>query len=383
MPDPYVASLGRISGQLLTANLQRNGVDLAVDTDLLYLKVSPQINASAPGVDDGDPNYGHGSVGTGIGINTYNPVFDLDVNDDILTKILTVTGQATISDVTITAPNTFGTVTSPLEVYVNVPILYHDRLTTTGLAFDVNNIRTFNDGNMIFDPNGSGTVEFRATTNITGKLSVSGNIGVSGNLSEASSITIGDQTWDTLTIVPDFKQSIIPGTDNAFDLGMDARDSSPRRWASLHAPIWQNVQNWIPENVIVSDQLLIDSFNTKITGLQSNDDIVLNPETGIVYIESTKWQDNTLTNMLDSPLTLASTGRGYTVFAGNNAMGFPAGSTVDQRPLPEVGETRWNTDLNYLECFDGTVWASSIGAGDPVTSAEVQELSEIYTLMLG
>lgn len=383
MPLPYEGNLGRISGPLLAPNLQRNGIDLAFDTDLLYLKVSPQINQSAPGVDDGDPNYGSGSTGTGIGINTYNPVFDLDINNDILTTNLSITGEGTIDGVTFTAPRTIGTTTSPLHIYVNVPTLYHDNLTTSVLSFDDNFVTTFNNGDIVFDPNGSGTVEFYATTNITGTISVNGNIAVNGDLSEASSITIGDETWDTLTFVPDFKQSIIPGTDNAFDMGQDARDSSPRRWASLHAPDWTHVLNWHPDTVYISDQILIDGINKKISAIQSNEDILLNPDTGILYIEQTKWQGSDITNLLDTPLTFGSTGIGYTQFVGTNGMVVPRGTTAEQRPLPEVGETRWNTDLNYLECFDGTIWTVAIGPGGPVSSADMQELSEIYTLILG
>lgn len=383
MPLPYEGNLGRISGALLAPNLQRNGIDLAFETDLLYLKVNPQINQSAPGVDDGDPNYGYGSNGTGIGVNTYNPVFDLDINDNILTTNFTITGDGTIDGVTFTAPRTIGTTTGPLHVYVNVPTLYHDNLTTSVLSFDDNFISTFNNGDIVFDPNGAGTVEFYSTTNITGILSVSGDITVNGNLSEASSITIGDETWDTLTIVPDFKQSIIPGTNDAFDMGQDARDSSPRRWASLHAPDWTPVLNWYPDSVIISEQLQINGIDNKISTVQSNEDILLNPSTGILYIEQTKWQDSSITNLLNSPLTFSNTGVGYTQFSGTNGMIVPRGTTAEQRVSPEAGETRWNTDLGHLECFDGSIWTVSIGPGGPISDAAMQELSEIYTLILG
>jgi hypothetical protein len=61
----------------------------------------------------------------------------------------------------------------------------------------------------------------------------------------------------------------------------------------------------------------------------------------------------------------------------------PAGPDLDRRAFPEVGETRWNTDEEYLECFDGTVWAVSTGGGIEVTSEIMNDLSNVYTLILG
>ena len=64
--------LGRISGPLLANNLLRNGVDLAFETDVLYLKVNP-VTRLFPGEDYEDPNYPGTSgslLGSGIGVRT-------------------------------------------------------------------------------------------------------------------------------------------------------------------------------------------------------------------------------------------------------------------------------------------------------------------------
>ena len=51
---------GRIGGALLRDNLLRNGVDLAFDTNLLYLKLDDTnadiIPGSASGLDPSNPN---------------------------------------------------------------------------------------------------------------------------------------------------------------------------------------------------------------------------------------------------------------------------------------------------------------------------------------
>ena len=64
-------AIGRISGPLLKANLIRDGVDLAFETDLLYLDVN----------------------NSRIGINTATPQYDLDVVGTTRSTDLEVTNQ--------------------------------------------------------------------------------------------------------------------------------------------------------------------------------------------------------------------------------------------------------------------------------------------------
>jgi hypothetical protein len=130
----YVASLGRISGKALEANLLRQGIDLAFNGDLLYLKVSPQIQGTNP-AEDGDPNY-PGVTGTGIGINRDVPIYDLDVNSNIFTRELTVIDQLSIDNIVVNVPNTFTTSVGGIDIFIAGTDIYHDRLNTASL--DVN-----------------------------------------------------------------------------------------------------------------------------------------------------------------------------------------------------------------------------------------------------
>jgi hypothetical protein len=127
----------------------------------------------------------------------------------------------------------------------------------------------------------------------------------------------------------------------------------------------------------------LNGIINKISAIQSNEDILLSPDTDIVYIERTKWQNSDITNLLNTPLTLGSTGIGYTRFVGTDAMIIPAGPELDRRGSPDVGETRWNTDLGYIECYDGTTWIVSIGPGEVVDTQDMSDLGNIYTLILG
>ena len=365
-----MSQLGRIGGQVLTDNLLRAGVDLAFETNLLYLDVNNQQ----------------------IGIRDSTPVYTLDVNNNIFTNDLTVTTQAALGNLRINAPDTFTTSVGGIDVYINGGgEIFHDRVITNNLVFDGNQISSISNSNIVLDPNGSGTVQLLADTNITGNLAVSGNITMSGNLTGLGTLTFGDQTIDTVTINTDFTQSIIPGDDVTYAMGADAGDSTARRWSQAHAPDWTNITTgaWPgsglrPQLAVVSDQLILDGTINKISASQSNDDVILLPDTGITRIESTQWQNNDITNLLNTPLTFASTaGIGYLRFMGDNGFVVPSGTDAERRVSPEVGETRWNTDEDYLECYDGTVWAVSTGGGIEVDVQIMEDLSHSYMLMLG
>lgn len=359
-----MSQIGRIGGQVLTDNLLRAGVDLAFETSLLYLNVSTQK----------------------IGIRKTNPVYDLDVNSNIRTTFLTVDNQIAPGNLRINSPNTITTSIGTINVYINGGgEIFHDRLSTANLVIDGNLITSISNANIVLDPNGSGTIELLATTNVTGDLGISGNTQMNGNLTGLGTLTLGDQTIDTVTVNTDFTQDILPGIDLNYDLGTNLK-----RWAEVWSPDWTQITTgaWpgsglFPTGATISDQITFNGTSNTIFASQSNDDILLNPDTGIVYIESTKWQDSDITNLLNTPLTVAGTARGYYNFIGNNAMVIPSGTDAERRLSPEVGETRWNTDQGYIECFDGSVWIVSIGPGDVVDQADMDELGEIYTLMLG
>ena len=380
-----MSQLGRIGGQVLTDNLLRAGVDLAFETDLLYLKVTNRQ----------------------IGIRQDAPVYDLDVNGTINTTDLEVITQLSAGNLQIIAPNTFSTSVGGIDVEIAGSTIFHDKLITQvsgnpRLQLDGNAITSFSNQNIVLDPDGFGTVELQASTNITGDLGVSGNITISGNLSKQGSIFLGDDRFDgegsipendTITINTDFAQSIIPGQDFTYDLGIDQSDSTPRRWSQIYSPDWTNISTGLwpgsglrTDFVTVSDQLTIDGITNKISGIQSNEDVFLNPNSGITYVEQLKWQAGDIENLLNTPLTIVTGGIGYVRFNGTNGMVVPAGTDAERRPFPEIGETRWNTTVpldQYLECWDGNAWVLSTGGGEIVTQRLMEDLGFIYSVVLG
>ena len=271
-----MSQLGRIGGQVLTDNLLRAGVDLAFETDLLYLDVANQR----------------------IGIKKSVPVYDLDVDSEIVTNNLTVTTQLSIDNIVVNSPRTFTTSVGGIDIFIAGSDIYHDRLITANLEVNDNYISSFSNSNITLDPAGTGTVEFLANTNIVGDVVVGTtlaprNINISGDLSKQGSLILGDQIMDTVTINTDFAQSIIPGDDLVWSIGENTGDSSARRWAQVHSPDWTNITTgaWPgsglrPQSMTVSDQMSLDGIINKISAIQSNDDILLSPETSTTYIES-------------------------------------------------------------------------------------------------
>ncbi len=386
-PDPFlVKSLGRISGTMLTDNLLRQGVDLAFDTDLLYLKVSPET-AGTNINEDGDPNWPSGSAGSGAGINEENPIYDLDITGTSNFNAGQVTSIATIDNIIF---NGSGTITSTVGE-INVmpmganPIIFHDKVITANLEINDNYISSFSNSNIVFDPSGSGQINLLATTNVTGDVNVTGNIQMDGNLSKQGNIIIGNDVFiadgisdDTVTINTDFTQDIIPGTNNTYDLGR-----LDKKWAEVHVPDISNVDNEFISNAIIGTQLQINGTARTMFAMQSNDDAFITPDTGITFIEDLKFQDDTISNLLNTPFLFSTTGTGYLKFTGENGVVVPVGTTGERPLSPELGDTRWNTTRGLLECFDGTVYQVATGGGETVDEDLMEDFGHIYTLMWG
>ena len=200
-------AVGRISGPLLKANLIRNGIDLAFETDLLYLDVNNQR----------------------VGIKNSSPQHELDVTGTSRVNNLTVTNQATLGDVVVQ-----GNTISSNQTYLNLGtldnVVYQNKLIVDSLELEGNTIST-NDSNsnLEFRPNGTGTVEVLADMNVTGSLHATGNISADGN------ITIGDTSADTINFNAEVASNIIPDATNTYQLGTDPAGGG-KQWSD----IWVN-----------------------------------------------------------------------------------------------------------------------------------------------
>ena len=122
---------------------------------------------------------------------------------------------------------------------------------------------------------------------------------------------------------------------------------------------------------------------TSIGNAVSSNNLILSPTgTGVVKVNNISLKTNEIKNNTNGALIFANTGAGYTKVTGTNGMIIPQGTTVERDSAPELGETRYNTTLSYLEIYDGSRWISAAG-GNIATPDEVQAELDLWSLVLG
>jgi hypothetical protein len=123
--------------------------------------------------------------------------------------------------------------------------------------------------------------------------------------------------------------------------------------------------------------------NNTISTLTVNSDINLTPNgTGQTDLGNIHIYQNEFINQLNTPITFVTTGGGHVKFSGSKALQIPAGPS-SERPFTEAGDLRWNTDNNATEVFDGINYVSIAGVTESASAEQVQELNEIYAILLG
>ena len=195
-------AVGRISGPLLKSNLIRNGIDLAFETDLLYLDVNNQR----------------------IGVKNSSPQYDLDITGTMRSTNINVDTNLDIANINIT-----GNTISTSEQYLNLGtldnIVYQNKARIDGIDIQGNVIST-NDShsNLEFRPNGTGEVHVHSDMNVTGNIHATGNISADGD------IVIGDADTDSITINAEIGSDLIPDQTDTFSIG-----EVGKIWSEVHA----------------------------------------------------------------------------------------------------------------------------------------------------
>jgi hypothetical protein len=349
-------ALGRISGPLLKANLTRDGIDIAFETDLLYLDVN----------------------NLRLGVNTSTPTADIDINGTTHTTNLVVDNQVDVGNLHITG----NTISSDLSTITFSPsgaeaTIYHSKLQIDSIEITNNRISTIDSNAPLeFRPNGTGTVDIYSNTNITGNLAVTGNINATGDITIGGNITIGDALTDTIQINASIQSDLIPQADNTYDLG-----STSFRWKTAYI------------NTVYTDNLSLSTLDVgnlmfrdnEITTTTGQDLYIDGNGSGGVGLGNFRIVDNVITNVSSNAVTIIQqTGTGY--FKINTTNGFvpPVGSDA-QRPTAYavIGMTRYNTNSKALEIWDGTAWSSPAGSSGAVSEIQANEIGAAFALMLG
>jgi Concanavalin A-like lectin/glucanases superfamily len=197
-------AVGRISGPLLKDNLLRNGVNLAFETNLLYLDV----------------------VNSRVGINTATPGYDLDVNGTTRTTNLYASTSSTIGTFTITG-STISSTNSTINLTPSGSnaVIYQAIADIGNISITTNTISSTNtNGAINITANGTGAINLNSNVLVTGNLHATGNITADGN------ITLGASSSDTITFDAEVNSNIIPSANNTYNLG-----SSSLAWNNLYS----------------------------------------------------------------------------------------------------------------------------------------------------
>ncbi len=350
-------AVGRISGPLLKANLLRDGVNLAFETDLLFLDV----------------------VNGRVGIKTNAPSHDLTVNGTTRTANLEVTTTSTLATFTIEG-NTISSTSSTINLVPQGtnPVVYQGTIVVDQLSINTNTIATTGTNtNLEITTSGTGLVNFNSNVEVFGDVHATGTITADGN------IQLGDADTDNIVFAGEVDSDIIPNIDTTYNLG-----SSSKRWYN----VWTNIINATTTN---STYIYTDDFQTSniditsniISSRTTNSDLHFNTSgTGGVRLGNFKFLNNTITNVSANAVTeFVETGAGYIKIAGSNGFVIPYGDS-NSRPqiqYQEVGMMRFNTELQLVEIFNGNTWTSVAGTSGGVTFNDAQEIGVAMVLTLG
>jgi hypothetical protein len=95
--------------------------------------------------------------------------------------------------------------------------------------------------------------------------------------------------------------------------------------------------------------------------------------------------DNVITNVVSGAISqFAQSGTGYFKISGTNGFVPPVGTNA-QRPTAYavLGMTRYNTNSNALEVWDGLTWASPAGSSGAVSITQAEDIAVQIALTLG
>ena len=300
------------------------------------------------------------------GVGSYLQVPNINILDNVIS---TTTGDL---DLTFTANGTGGVVfDNKLKIVDNV----------------ISNVwpsaSTDTQKSILFTPDGTGSLVIDASSALTVPYSNNATrvLGVNGEIRQNSLdgeyegySNTGNESL-TQFHSADKKTFITP------ELALGTNDNIIRMYVNNTIKATIDVDKMASNVLQVGNFVLSGStINNPVTG----SDTVIQPSgTGSIDANGLLFKDNSITNTLSTPLVLASTGIGYVKFTGTGAVVFPYGNTADRRLTPELGEIRYNYQLNYMEVFNGTDWIPATGTSGAAPLNSVLDIMDLWGLVLG
>jgi hypothetical protein len=213
--------LGRIGGPVLSADLLRDGSDLAFETDLLYLSVKDLSNPSKTvglGVKNNSPSQKLQITGTSHFARSNSSLSDWYVT--------TEADLANLVFLTYKIQNPTGNIVIRPDQSVD-PKIVTNEIRTSKLKLVNSAVSTLTSGdNIEITANGNGLVKFNtADVLLTGNLQVTGAVTWDG-----STITLGSDDTDRVIFNADINSNILPDVNNLYTLG-----STTKKWNTVYS----------------------------------------------------------------------------------------------------------------------------------------------------
>ena len=396
-------SIGRISGQMLYSNLERQGVDLAFESNILYLDVTNRrigANTAHPNAElqvIGTANIGNVTI-SGNSISVINgsldlgPVANIIISGGSANYVLSTDGSGLLSwneissldnefgnlrfadhsiEVTVTDGNLIlmangtGAVTTANAVYATSFI-------TTGTSGNISGVDYLLTSNIVATANISaqyfvgqfdGTLITNAQPNITSVGTLS-NLTVSG-YGNIGNLSINNQTITGVNLDTDIV--IAPA-------GMGNINANGAVITNVATPVGttdavnKSYVDGLISGVALSEISADDSFVTIFDDGISPGNVVITTDA-----QDTAWFTQFSANIQNIAFhgnaiysTTTDIVIGANMLDPNNiirmssvsAMNIPVGTSIQRPPTPAAGYFRYNTDSNTIEWFTGTAWVS-------------------------
>lgn len=332
---------------------------------------------------------------------------NLNSTNDNLVLTASGTGLVTFSSLAVEQDLTASTLDAG-NIIIDDTLALEVLESSTDIQIFDNVITTTNsNSNLELRTNGTGDIELEAlkfnTSTIqtdTANITISANDTVIISATGAVKIPVGTTLQQTNT-VGDLRFN---STDNVFEargqtstITFNGVYSSDRRTSVLAHPTNNTLLfavNQTPVGTIAATGLTIHGLqtddilfnNNRISTTVSNSDLELRADgTGELVIDNLSIKDNFIKNS-NTPITIASTGFGYSKLATTVGVVFPTGTEAERPAVetpPQTGDTRFNTTDEILEVWDGSTYIAAAGTSSTISESEFNDLVLEYTLILG
>ena len=368
------------------------------------------VTAVGDGVTNYDITISGGSFVSGVSYSftgdvvTYGPKTLTHVGNLNQTGDTNITGLFANNNISIVGSSYL--TTSDIKIFSNeISVLSTDNdlnlvgATTGGVVVDnqlkilnnvISNVRagatTDTQKSILLSPNGTGNTVINSTKSLT--------IPVGNNTTR--SMSTGEIRFNNLSGL--YEGAISTGLVSFFNIYDSDRNTyiTPELTLGANDNTIRFGINGVVRGTITSTALVTSNYNIDNVSITSNTISNLNSATdlnietagtGKIVINSLPVKDAQIINTTNSAIVLESTitssGNGWVKFGGTGAVVFPYGPSQDRRLLPELGETRYNSTLGYLEVFDGTSWLSAAGGGAGATLEYIEEELNLWSIVLG